>query len=330
MILDKALPLYLDDNHPMIALTLKQRHSLLEYRHKIDSQEYRLIPNLCLCGNRNEQKDIVLSEKDRYGLSMTFKICTDCGLIRTDPILDEQSLLDFYQYLYTNIYRNIGYEEFFKKQYTRGQKFYKLLKQLDIVDKVNTIVEVGCGMGGILQVFRETKIETIGYDYGIEYLKYGREKGLNLVYGGFNEVQNNKYDLIILSHILEHASDPLKMIQDSVLKIKKGQYILIEIPSILNQETQKVFHHYFQQAHTFHFYKDYLIDLFDTLKLKIIYCNEESVFILQKQSQSMDNKISAIKRDITTNEIEILIKKLQFAKKLSHELYLKRCLVHEN
>lgn len=62
---------------------------------KIEDGIYKLEETNCLCGAKN---DVVIAETDRYGLSLDTVICRICGLLRTDPRLDKNSLTEFYQW----------------------------------------------------------------------------------------------------------------------------------------------------------------------------------------------------------------------------------------
>ena len=68
---------------------------------KIDGGIYRLEETNCLCGSKGE---VIISETDRYGLSLNTVICKKCGLLRTNPRLDKNSLTEFYIKEYRDLY----------------------------------------------------------------------------------------------------------------------------------------------------------------------------------------------------------------------------------
>jgi hypothetical protein len=70
--------------------------------NKINSNDYKLEKNYCLCGNIDDTLDIVLTDSFHpfnnipKEWDMQIKFCSVCSLIRTDKYLDELSLMDYY------------------------------------------------------------------------------------------------------------------------------------------------------------------------------------------------------------------------------------------
>ena len=75
------------------------------------------------------------------------------------------------QYIYKSFYRDLyssdnkSNNKFFKNQVERGRNFLSLVKQNNILDYINNVVEIGCGAGGILYPFYKNGKECKGFDY---------------------------------------------------------------------------------------------------------------------------------------------------------------------
>ncbi|MEJ7618253.1 MAG: hypothetical protein WKF30_15100 [Pyrinomonadaceae bacterium] len=91
-------------------------------RSKLESGEYKLQFSDCPCG-APEEDDVTISEVERYGLPLVSVLCMHCGTIRTNPYLAENSLHNFYEHFYQQMYgRLTDAESYFHKQRGYGEK----------------------------------------------------------------------------------------------------------------------------------------------------------------------------------------------------------------
>lgn len=281
-------PLYKNDNIPMIELSETQKKAVELFKCKIASGKYKLIINNCMCNNKNNELDVVLSEKDRFGIGIEQIICSKCGLIRSAKVLDKEGNVDFYKNDYRNIYvgSSLASEEFFLEQRKRGESFLLLLEKVLENNNIKTVLEIGCGAGGILYPFLLKGYKCIGVDYNEKYLSYGKNMGIDVICGDFNSnVPPKSVDFLILSHVMEHFLNPIEEMQNVIDKVKDNGYILVEVPGIFDIEsTYGNPLKYLQNAHVYnYYYYDYLCVFFETLGLKVLYGNERCTFIVEKQ-----------------------------------------------
>jgi SAM-dependent methyltransferase len=280
-------PIWKNDGKSVVNLNNLQKKQIENFLQKVDSKEYQFIENPCLCGNTDKTLDILVSEKDRYGIPCDNVLCKKCGLIRLRERLDDNSTAEFYKNEYRDIYvgKEQASDDFFYSQVQRGQTFYNLVKRYSESKEIKTVFEIGCGAGGILFPFHKDGKSVSGCDFGEIYLKYGQNKGLNLYQGEINEdnTPKNSQDLIILSHVMEHFNNPLETMIDVIEYIKPEKYLLVEVPGIFNI-SQTYFNPilYFQNAHVHNYYYYYLKVFFESLGLEVIYGDERCTFLLKK------------------------------------------------
>jgi len=90
------------------------------------------------------------------------------------------------------------------------------------------VVEVGCGSGGILDVFRAHGAEVLGVDLAPSRLAYGRSRGLDLREGTLATLELPRApELVIYAHVLEHVLEPqaeLERIRDVLALSRLGLY----------------------------------------------------------------------------------------------------------
>lgn len=293
-------PFYRADGKALVWLSDTQLMARDQVVRKIASGVYRLVDNNCLCANAEPQKDVVISEKDRYGFSIDQILCSKCGLIRSGQIFDEESNNAFYQNEYRTLYsgNEKADEKFFYEQYQRGLKFVSQISPYVSVDDRQYVLEIGCGAGGILKAFQENGSEkTIGVDFGENYLTYGRTWGLNLLNGDYQDlIDDESQQLIILSHVMEHFLKPVEEMINITKKIRPNGFFLIEVPGVF--WINKIYFNpllYFQNAHVHNYYYEYLKVFFGKLGLKLIFGNERCTFLLQKpENWAKPNKYQII------------------------------------
>lgn len=121
----------------------------------------------------------------------------------TNPMMTQDSLNKFYAEDNGELYRGSKYAtiSFFDRQYNRGKRIIEFInKHANISMKGKSVIEVGCGAGGILASFKDEGAEVFGIDLGNDYLEFGREKyRLNLENMSLaSYINNGGGDLILL------------------------------------------------------------------------------------------------------------------------------------
>lgn len=288
----EGFPLWHNDGKPAASFSKWNRANVTILHNTIKNGSLHLVENHCLCKNEHPEKDTIVSEKDRFGLPIPQVLCSKCGLIRSAVVFDEKSNNFFYEKYYRGVYTsNCPSNVFFQKQTETGEAAINLIKEHVDFDKIATVVEIGCGAGGILLPFKNAGKTVTGYDFDEKYLKYGQEKGLNLFYGDFySQTEDNSCDLIIMNHVFEHLLSPLDELKKLLPKLKTNGYIYFEVPGIYciswcypDPLT------YFQNAHVYNFYEQQLKILFQMFGIKVIYSDERCTFICQKTTDTIPN-----------------------------------------
>ena len=135
-----------------------------------------------------------------------------------------------YKNEYNNLYKGkiSNLDVLFDKALKRGNRFFDLIKKLGILDMIDSVYESGCATGANLYPFYLENKSVSGFDYDDYLLNYGRNRGLQISnIDEDKEIVEEKYDLIISSHVIEHVQDPIKFI-NLIYKILKpdGKMIL--------------------------------------------------------------------------------------------------------
>ena len=95
------------------------------------------------------------------------------------------------------------------------------------------LLDFGCGDGLFLQRASQLGWQTWGCDFDEQAIKGCQNKGLNVFLGGF-ELLNEytpRFDVITLSHVIEHVYEPLKLLQQAYQFLKPGGLLWCETPN---------------------------------------------------------------------------------------------------
>jgi len=251
---------YEHDGIPLLQLNNIQIEMKDQIDRKVSDGAYQFEEvSCCICSSKEFE---ALATKDRYGLYMPVVICKQCGLIQTNPRMDQISYNEFYNIEYRKLY--VGTEtptqKFFTAQYSRGQRIFDYLMSNKVLPKPPNqllVFEVGCGAGGILQYFKEQGCRISGIDLGEEYVEFGKSHyGLELSVGTISEFYLNETpDLIIYSHVLEHILTPNEELQQIYRILSDEGVVYIEVPGVKNlmHNYEMDFLRMLQNAHTYHF-----------------------------------------------------------------------------
>lgn len=284
-----------NDGKSILVLNAEQKKFKALFEEKIKTNQYAFEAVDCvICTSSNFE---LLSEKDRYGLSMYVVICTKCGLVQTSPRMTKNTLNSFYDNEYRKIYEAGTIRKFFQDEYNKGKIIYNFIN--NAVDETFTkkfVVEIGTGAGGILQFFKDMGNDVYGVDLGSEYIEFGKQKGLNLDVGTLDKLSNisKKPDLVIYSHVLEHLSNPVEEFQTLKKFLHAESIVYVEVPGIehLNLSYHQNFLEYLQNAHLYHFTLNTLCNCLKKSGFKLISGNKliQSLFRIGKDDEPNFNE----------------------------------------
>ena len=125
------------------------------------------------------------------------------------------------------------------KQYLFGDfrhdEFIKTKKIFRGINTKSKILDVGCGYGKKIIFLKEIGFSDIlGVDINTSLVELNKKNGLNVVsIEDFNKIED-KFDLIIMSHLIEHFQyDSLKIFMENYLsRLKVGGHLLIITPML--------------------------------------------------------------------------------------------------
>ena len=97
-----------------------------------------------------------------------------------------------------------------------------------------TLLDVGCGSGGFLQIARACGWDVVGLDPDSKAVANCQSLGLNAIHGGveYFDDQSAMFDVITLNHVIEHVHDPISVLKACYRLLKPGGQLSLETPNI--------------------------------------------------------------------------------------------------
>jgi SAM-dependent methyltransferase len=105
------------------------------------------------------------------------------------------------------------------------------------------ILEIGCGEGLLLNELSKANFQAKGIEPSIAGSRRARSRGLDVITGHFPiSLMHENFDAIVLSHVLEHFEDPIKVLTEIADRLPSGYLLLIQsnykglIPKLIAEE----------------------------------------------------------------------------------------------
>ena len=96
------------------------------------------------------------------------------------------------------------------------------------------LLDLGCGNGEFLEIVRGCGWEAVGVEPDPKAVAHAHAKGLNVERGGIEVFRQDQelFDVITLSHVIEHVHDPVSVLSASFRLLKPGGWLWMETPNI--------------------------------------------------------------------------------------------------
>ena len=180
------------------------------------------------------------------GYTLTYQICSSCGLVFQSPRMDDDALTSFY----TSGYRRFvqGTEEPTEKdlRIQAGRARHQLQLARRIIPSVSRHLDIGSSSGALLRVFKSYYgCESVGIEPGEVYRTRVVNDGIQ-VYAQLADMELEKqvpFDLVTMSHVLEHLSDPsTDLVQIRERWMTPEGYLLVEVPNLFGHYSVELSH----------------------------------------------------------------------------------------
>jgi len=154
--------------------------------------------------------------------------CSQCGLLGTTHFVTRAKTPDG---LYDVDSENLAA---YQKQYLphRVATYGRVLPQLEQFRKTNRLLEVGSGYGYFLDMASRAKWESEGVEISPYCCQMARQRGCKVWEGQLSDAapSSGTYDIVILWDVIEHFTEPDKIIHQCRTLLRPGGALVMRTP----------------------------------------------------------------------------------------------------
>jgi 2-polyprenyl-3-methyl-5-hydroxy-6-metoxy-1,4-benzoquinol methylase len=163
--------------------------------------------------------------------SAPFYRCTGCGLVFMHPLPRREDLPGLYPETYNNFARPSNpVSAFLLGRYVA----HHAATCRRYLRSGGAVLEVGCGTGELLTRLRADGYSRVrGVDVSPEACAIAKRRGLDVMCGTLEELRTEeRFDLIFMSHVIEHVLDPLATVRAATALLAPGGVLHVETPNV--------------------------------------------------------------------------------------------------
>jgi decaprenyl-phosphate phosphoribosyltransferase len=202
-----------------------------------------------------------------YSATLPLVTCRDCDFVFA-PQSKQIELVPLYAEMVDSDF--VATEEGRQHQ---ARTFFK--KILQIKPEASSLLDIGAAAGLHLDIARSLGLECVGVEPSRQLAGVAQKAGHKVLLGGFPEVRpaNQKFDIVLLSDVIEHVSDPYALLAAAKEHCNESGIVVVATPNVSSlaaRLTGKSWWHY-RKAHVSYFNKSTFNRLAERVGLKSIF-----------------------------------------------------------
>lgn len=225
---------------PYIAFNDAQKQHRDAIQRALEDGTLKMEASVCFCGSRD---GLTIAHYDCWGFAIPTVMCGKCYSLRSQYFFDEKSMATFYNggfykaHMFTSESAGVGMSEteYRREEEEKGRTIYDWIGRNTDLEKVNRVLDIGCGVGGVLGYFRTNGHAVYGCDFVPDYIEHARRKVPqgDFRVGGLEQFRDDEtFDLVILSDVVEHLRDPLALLRDMRRVLHPGSLVFVNVPGV--------------------------------------------------------------------------------------------------
>ncbi|MGZ3867025.1 MAG: class I SAM-dependent methyltransferase [Bacteroidia bacterium] len=263
------------------------------------------------------------SSKGQFGIETNVVICKNCGFSYLNPRWNKQRYNYFYTKEYDTYYRPEVIKSNYKYDSASGIKTI-VSRSAGIINfkKDNlSILDIGAGMGDSLIYLKSSEGKNSDY-YAIESsehcVKHLTENGIKVIStdvdSNWHEASTEKFDVIIMRHVLEHFLDPGDILKKVHSVLKPNGVLYVAVPNA-KKPTKPLQAHFFRVVHVSYFSELSLTNIFNKNGLGVIKmvdgdaADQHEIFSFIKKDVIKPAKVDATEWKLQKHIYDSLLKK---------------------
>ncbi|MCX6993628.1 MAG: class I SAM-dependent methyltransferase [Kiritimatiellaeota bacterium] len=158
--------------------------------------------------------------------------CAECGLYFCATRLKPEDVAKLYAH--HDYFEGQGYDSYAAQEPALRLTFRRFLKKLNAAFPLQgALLEIGCGYGYLLDEARPYFQQRVGTDFSPQAVKQAATYGAKIYQGDIDGLpRDDRYDCIILAHVIEHVYRPVPLLRAIRDKLKAGGVVAVATPNI--------------------------------------------------------------------------------------------------
>lgn len=145
--------------------------------------------------------------------------CPNCGFGQTDKLVSQKD----------SYHRD---DDYIKEESLFRNIFLKRIKIISSFKKTGKALEIGCSTGLMLSLLKNRGWNVSGVEISPKAAQVAGSRGLNVKSLSFEDINlDEKFDLVIFNHTLEHLENPQKNIEKAISLLNKKGILYIDVPN---------------------------------------------------------------------------------------------------
>lgn len=165
--------------------------------------------------------------------------CQKCQVAMTHPLPTSQELLKFYEsgYYLKTITKSEIEKRLSISQLRASAQCEFISPFLPKNGNLGQALDIGCSDGSLLLLLEKYGFDVWGYEPDIKMAELANQRisktQTKIKHDMFpgDQLEKDKYDLIVSSHLFEHIADPISHLQQLGISLKKDGILFMEVPN---------------------------------------------------------------------------------------------------
>lgn len=186
------------------------------------------------CNNSGVSNRISYLAQNSSFSNLSLLKCTSCGLLFADPMPSDSELSKYYGDYWKG---EVAIVSPSTRRYYLAQSISRLryIQKYVSLDKNTKLLDVGAGPGLVIDALNKEKLKLSYFAVEPDNVQRNALSKKSQVLGVYKELnnipKNEKFDLIILSHVLEHVTNPHSFLSDLTELLHPEGILFIEVPN---------------------------------------------------------------------------------------------------
>jgi 2-polyprenyl-3-methyl-5-hydroxy-6-metoxy-1,4-benzoquinol methylase len=195
--------------------------------------------NCNLCGSNDFKR---IHQARNYNVEFVVVRCRKCGLAYINPRMPASVIENMYSSRETI---NFGFavsscgplsmnRQWHEARFEKMINHYKKINPSYSPEGTIRYLDVGCGIGQTLEFAKKRGWESHGIDISKFVVEEGKRQGRNILLTNLEDspFEDGYFDILLMSEVIEHFTDPLRELNQARKKLKKGGLLVVDTINI--------------------------------------------------------------------------------------------------